>query len=231
MKILKRYLPSLLILAVLLSSACVGVALAKYVTDRSYSGSITISANLGTLYFKETPYTQDDFGAYTVAGTPVTTQDGHISNTYHIIPGVDIPKNTALVVNKPDATPAYIYLIVETNISSKSNENDISVIVNSRVVGVDYSGCWTKLDNVHYGNGTVYVYHARESAVPVPITTLSSEAYSLPILAGNIIEVREHAKLFGDQTKLKLDFSAFMYQAVGEETAEETWLRNYPETP
>lgn len=96
MKRLQKWLPGLLIFAVLLTSMLGGAAYAKYVESEQFENQLVISADLGTI-------TLNDTGA-----------------DYQVIPGVDITKD-ASVTFAVNAIPVYVYLIVEADFTNDAN--------------------------------------------------------------------------------------------------------------
>lgn len=91
-KILMERVALCVLLLSLIVAVVGGAVYAKYVTDKNYSGQVSISANLGSI--------------------SVIDSD----TTYLLLPGLDITEDAYVKVDKADSTPVYIYLTVDSSL-------------------------------------------------------------------------------------------------------------------
>lgn len=148
----------------------------------------------------------DGDGVYTLNTTEVT------SNTYDILPGVNIPKNpTVDVVNLEEH--AYLYIKVTSTLQT----------------GLTYtidSTNWTALT----GYDGVYVYSgANAENNIIKATDAVKKSFTATILTGNQIEVANNYA--GTSDDITLSFEAYMVQATGNgDSAAAAWANTYGKT-
>ena len=200
----KRKLQILIaVLAVVLVSVS-GVAnvMAKYATKTEINGQVTITADLGQIGIWETTVTYTAENGF-VKGT-VELQSNR-AYSYPIIPGQDIPKETIVRVEKKTGSlPAYVYLIVETNITSQ--EKGIQYTLESH---------WQPVD----GHPGVYVYSDANGPVQV------SSSRDIDVLFDKYIFVSQdvYQTISGDIDEFELTFTATMRQVLTGKTAAEIY--------
>lgn len=197
----EKWLPGLLIFAVLLASMVGGAAYAKYVAQLKVGGSLSITANLGSITVKESVASPNTDGSYTLGSA--TTNSG---NTYEIIPGLDIPKNPYVTVYVASAIPVYVYIVVDQDFTNSPD-------------GISYEleDCWKPVT----GYTNVYVYSNSDGPIQV-----SSDA-TIDILKNDMVYVSQHLKA-NVKTSVYLKFTATMRQAVDGQTAEQIYANtNY----
>ncbi len=161
--------------------------------------TITVNADLAEkLEVKEHVAERQASGEY-VLGSDFTT-----ANTYHLMPGVDIPKDPKVYVTGKTEIPAYLYIEVVDN------------------TGIVYSyqidSRWTELTNVSgKHDGRVFVYQNRS------ITDADTEQGTLTvgILKDNRITASPDLDLTSDYEDATLTFYAYMAQAADSKTAEQ----------
>ena len=178
-------------LSLILLALC-GEAYAKYVRTEEITGQLTVHADIGTISVQEHVALRQADGSY-ILGEALADK----GNTYTLIPGLDVPKDPQVVIEKDSTLTVYVYLeVVDGNPSGS---------------GITYSleSHWTQLKGVTGKNhGKVYYYKV-------------TEACTLNILQDKMIYVSQ--KLDKNMGNWKLTFYASMKQAVGEKTAAEVY--------
>ena len=109
---------AVLILSIILISIC-GAGYAKYINQQKYTGTVTLKAELGTIVLREHKAVRQDDGSYVLldegecAEEDVENIHEHVtSNSYILIPGLDVPKDPHVVITKENDLPVYIYIEV-----------------------------------------------------------------------------------------------------------------------
>lgn len=174
MHLSRRKLQILIAVLAVIVIALSGVAdvMAKYTSKQSITGQVTLTADIGQVGVWETTVTYDAAEGY-VKGA--MEGQGGKSYSYPIIPGLDIPKDTIVkVVKDAGSVPAYVYLIVDTNITSSEN-------------GIQYTleGCWLPLGDEYPG---VYVYCDPDTKEPVAV----SSSIDIDVLVNDYIYVSQN---------------------------------------
>jgi len=152
----------------------------------------------------------DEDGEYELNGEKVQ------SNTYDILPGVDIPKNPTVDVDNLEEH-AYLYIKV-TGIP----------MATGLTATVD-SANWTVLDDTEYPG--VYVYSGSEANGNnvIEATDNNMASFEATILTGNQIVVANDYN--GTDDDIELNFKAYMVQATGNgANAAEAWANTFGET-
>ena len=184
----RRLLTAIVVLSMILVSLC-GVVYAKYVQTDTFSDTIKITADIGTIVLQEHEAVRQTDGSYILTDTVVA------SNTYKLIPGLDIPKDPHVVITKPNDMPVYVYVEVVDGLDANS--------------GISYTlAGWTELVGVIGPNGgKIYYYN----------TSIVNDQ-TIYILSNNKVEVSQN--LDKNTTGLELTFYAYMYQtAAGSDAA------------
>lgn len=197
MKKLQKWLPGFLIFAVLLVSMLGGAAFGKYIYSEKLGGKVTITANLGTITLLEHEAIRDPkLGSYSLGTKEVT------SNTYTIIPGLDIPKDPFVTVDKASPIPVYVFVEVVSALdgSAVSFEIDDANWKRLEIGGVPYQGA---------NKGWVY-YYTGGTGDAVAVTADISEIY---ILKNKQVIIGQEL-LHDTPSDLGLTFYACMGQAV-----------------
>ena len=183
----------LLIAAGAITIATSGIASAKYTQQKvaqSVPVLITVDADLaGTLEVLEHKATRKDSGVYSLGDEEVS------ANEYHLMPGVDVPKDPFVKITGKTEIPAYVYIEV-----------------------VDHTQSTFTYTCTGRNGGTVYAY--KET---VKKTAENGGNLTLPILSGDhpVITVSHELSLDSTQySNAGLDFYAYMAQAVEGKTAE-----------
>jgi len=203
MKKLQKWLPGLLIFAVLLASLAGGAAYGKYIFNKNFNGTVTIQANLGSITVLEHTATRMIDGSYKLLDS--TTN----KNSYIIIPGLDIPKDPYVVVNKTSSIPVYVFIEVTDTIQPA----DKSVITYQ----VDTKN-WKELNGVAGKNGgKVYVYATGDMAQQV-----ISSIGTIQILDQNKVFVHQDLKQV--TSNVSINFYACMRQVVTGQTPAEIYI-------
>lgn len=192
-------LPCLFLMAFLLSCACIGTALAKYVTQAELKGTVTISADLGSIAVLEHEAIRNPDGSYSL-GDKTTAE-----NTYYLLPGLDIFKDPFVrIAGKTETCEigAYVYLVMDTNFTPSATGVSFTLL-----------DCWKELDD----HDNVYVY-SDTNGDPITVT----KDMDIYILKDNKVWVSQKLNTNIDGT-LNLNFSAVMKQVIDGKTAKEIY--------
>lgn len=190
------------ILAVLLLSVLIGSAIGKYTTTVPVSGTVTFKASLATsITLQEHKATRNADGSYTLSTTETVT-----SQSYTLLPGLDIPKDPYITITGKTPIEAYLFLVVK----NRPSENT-GIICN-------LADCWKPVT----GYTDVYVYSDANGAVKITDQTAGIE--KIKIIQGDKIYVNQGLNLSGS---LSLSFSACMAEAVSGTTAAEVYQTNF----
>lgn len=187
--LMKKRIVLVIIIALITVITAVTAGLhAKYVRKVSLQGSVEFSSELAkSVVLNESKATITESGRYTLnQGEKVLT------NSYKVMPGVNIPKDPAITVTDKTGIPSYLFVeVAETNIPDS----------------VTYSLCehWKKIDNA----ANIYVYTGNNFNSPIKI------------LENDTLYVSAQY----DGESFNLNFTAYLYQKLNDETAEETYSR------
>ena len=194
--------------AVVLLTGIVSIATsgakAKYKTGQVVGQTpttVTVDADLAdSLEVKEHAVTRQASGEYTL-DTALTTE-----NTYHLMPGVDIPKDPKVYVTGKTEIPAYLYIEV---VDSTGLGNTFSYTLDSK---------WTALSVTGRNRGTVYAYETK-----LQKTDADYPDYVIPVFSPEKVTVSWNIDLSGIGSDAKLEVYAYMVQAVDGKTAVELY--------
>ena len=172
--------------------------------------AVTVNANLASLLeVKEHQAVRGDTGEYSLSsGTEVT------SNSYVLMPGVDIPKDPFVRVAGKTEIPAYLYIEVIDETGGSFDTYSYTVD----------SANWTPLKTDEYADvtgkngGKVYVYRNGTKLTDVNMTNGTLTA---GILTDDKITVKPGLDVSSDYSSATLTFYAYMAQAVDGKTAYE----------
>ena len=209
MEKLRKWLPGLLIFAVLLASVAAGAAYGKYIFGKAFTGTVTLNANLGSITLLESKANPNGDGSYTLdKTTPVT------GNTYQIIPGLDIPKDPYVTIKNKSSIPVYVFVEVSTNMNESKHFIEYTL-----------TNDWKLLSNNTETGVSVYYYTAGgEHAATVDNTFGTDGTGTIQILQadsnGNSLIVSQ--KLNAPIAGIYLNFRAFMGQVITTGEAAQT---------
>lgn len=132
---------ALILVLIVVLTALLGTAIGKYIKTERFSGTLTITAELGSITLQEHKAERQTDGSYKL-GTDIV-----VSNKYTLIPGLDIPKDPHIVITGKTEIEAYLFV----EVVDKTNE----------AITWEIADGWTLLDGVtgKKDNGTVYVYN------------------------------------------------------------------------
>ncbi len=209
----RRLLATIAVLSVILVSLCSAVY-AKYVKTDTISGTLNITADIGNISVKEHLYIQNADGSYSQTDT-LLPNGSNIGNEYVLIPGVDIPKDPFVVVEKPNDIPVYIFLII----NEAPKEDTVTWVMENDWQHIP-------LSKDHYsGSGWVYVYTG-SGTDPAVVTDSMPK---IPVLKNNQIIVSQFllqpdgGKIYTSQT---ISFTAYMYQVASVDKSGQTDLQH-----
>lgn len=200
----KIYIISMFLVSLILAAAGTGAVYAKYVKDTSFSGNVTVQADLvDTFKLYESEASRTELGDYSlVSDTEVS------SNSYMLMPGVNIPKDPTISITGKSSVPAYLYIEVVDDITDSA-------------IHYDLTSDWTQVEGIlGPQGGKVYVYKE--------VLDGSVEDYTIGIIAENTIEVKEGLKHPGES--FSLNFHAYMAQKNGDATADDVFTSTFTHT-
>ena len=180
----KRRINGALLLAVLaLASLVCGTAYAKYIKQQSFAGTLTLTAQLGSIKVEESRAERQSDGSYTL-----NTANQVKTNSYELLPGLDIPKDPTVTVDKASTIPVYVFLEVKDNIAPQDED----------VIAFTVDPVWKAVAGVTgIHGGQVYVY-ARGGSPAV----VTEDVDSINVLAGQTVTVSQKLKQVSGQVEI-----------------------------
>lgn len=194
---------AILVLIVALT-ALLGTAIGKYIETQSFTGTLQITAELGSITLQESQANRQTDGSYLL-----DTNKSVASNTYQLLPGLDIPKNPYIIVENKTEIEAYLFVEVVDN----TNE----------AIKWSIAAGWTELTVAGKHGGKVYVYK-----------DVLGKGYSedpIYILAGNQIEVKQGLLTADTSDSDILTFYACMGEKAAGADATAVYQYYYPASP
>ena len=192
------------VLAVCAIAAAVGVLImtgiqAKYMTSVPLSGTVRFNAELvDNVTLQEHQAVRNVDGSYSLNISADTTN----SNTYIVMPGVDIPKDPYFTITDKSSIDAYLY---------------VEIVDNSPVtVTYNLTDDWTNL-NIQGRN--VYVYNG----------VFQGKTQNINILLDNKVYVSD--KYNPVPGGFNLNFYGYMVQEEDGKEAKDIFTENYPIAP
>lgn len=218
---IRRWLKIAIVAELIVLLCLSGVVYAKYTTDKTLTGSVTINAELGTIQILEHEAQKQPDGSYKLIGVTAdgkcdpnaahTHMDGSSEkkgNIYtHVIPGLDIPKDPYVVIKDKTTIPAYVFVEVKDTLPSNSQ-----IIYTIDEVSVSNpNGNWYNLGKLRTNGGTVYVYTGG-TGHPLAITDQTPNLDKITILIDNTVHVSQNLKEMGENFICSISFTASMGQ-------------------
>lgn len=184
--------------------------LAKYIYQDSIHGSVTITANLGTIMVREHQAHRLPNGSYVLKdGThligescpEVILPDGPDNgNQYILMPGVDVPKDTWVEIVDKSPIAAYVFIMIEEDLPS--------------AVKYSINPCWQPVE----GLDGIYVYSDPEAPGKPPIAVTVDMV--IPVILDNELEVSQTVSLGQEYT---MHVHAVMKQVIAGKTPLEIY--------
>ena len=194
----KRTRLGLLILLLLLLLSLMGFALGKYSKTLNNPGNVTFSARLAdTMTLLEHQAVRQTDGTYELDMTKTVT-----SNTYFLIPGVDIPKDPHITISGRTSIPAFLFIEVASTLDT-----------DTQVYKID-TDKWELIQS-----GTKEVYYYKSDVTDGTIYILKDHPGT-----GKQIEIKQ-AVLSDAETDV-LSIRALLMEKVGENTPQDTYNNN-----
>lgn len=208
---------ALLIAVILLISMAIGATYAKYVTQKPLEGTVTIKAELGTIeLWEHLAEDLDGDGEYTLNTTKEVT-----SNTYKLLPGLDVPKDPFIRITGKTPIEAYVFLKVVTNIQTDNEDmNTDENLADDHNVSYTLTANWLKIKETTAGDVTTAVYvYSSDGATPAKVDeTFGTNGNGIiSVLKDNTIYVSQ--KLNVPTAGVYLNFSACMYEVASGDNA------------
>lgn len=202
MRVKKKTLTAAMLLTLACTASAAGTfAYLKFNTPKVENTFLAAGGGslVSTLTLDEHPAVKEANGTYTLneaEGVALVT-----SNTYDVLPGVDIPKDPTVHVNGKTSADAYLYVEV------------VDALTEGNPISWEVAEEWTLIDRVTGPNaGMVYVYNDGTNAPAIiDNDTWNKGNADIEILKDNMINVEDgDLHLTKDS---KLTFYAYMAQA------------------
>lgn len=188
-----------------------GFVYSKYVKQDQLNGTLSITAELGTIQLLEHEAVKTLKGNYEFTEVLYDGTAGKEGNTYdHVLPGLDIPKDPHIVVTGKTPIPAYIFVEV---LADENFEQSNEHVQNK--LAYQLTSDWKKLAVAGKHGGIVYVYAGGDNAIAV-----TGNIDKLPILVGDKITVSQKVDI---ENKASIQFYAAMAETVEGKTPEEIY--------
>jgi hypothetical protein len=174
----------------ILSTLC-NYAYAKYVKSETMGGNVTVTVDIGTILLREHRAERQPDGSYELIGVDSSllcdgTDHSHpTTNSYTLLPGLDVPKDPHVVITGKTDIPAHLYVEIVTDTIDNYDGKPI--------VSYTIASSWRASERPAQHGGIVYEY------VGTGTSALALTAANLPedpiyILANNKVRVSQHAK-------------------------------------
>lgn len=197
-----RPIAGLIVLALLVLSWIGNGIYAKYIYKEELSGTVTITANLGTIAVEEHEAVRQPDGSYEL-GSKIVDQ-----NEYILMPGVDIKKDPYVTITNKSSIGAYVFIVVDSTLPSE--------------VTYTLADHWEAVE----GFDNVYVY-ADANGQPIVVTNTTDGIENISILAPIAVDstcTLEVSQKVAHSLSAHLNFSACMGQVTADDqTAEEVY--------
>lgn len=197
-----RWMIAFAMLAVLIGLC--SMAYAKYIQQDQLKDTLMITADIGTIELLEHQAERNLDGSYSlndvllpILDDPDTTgvDEAVLGNTYEILPGLDIPKDPFVKIEKTDNISVYVYVKIHDSIDNDLIEYSIN---NQWKYIAEDSG-----DKVYvYTNGTDEAFAVTESIDKIEI------------LENNKVVINQEVRYGTKTDNLGLIFYAYMYQTA-----------------
>lgn len=191
-------------------AALIGVLSAKYIKDYYPVGTLKLSVELDEeveLFEHKAVRQTDGDGSYYLADE--FTDSKVFTNTYVVMPGVDIPKDPQFYFQKKSAVPIYLYVEIDTVIESADPD-----MVIPDTITYELTENWDLLEGVTGPNGgAVYVYKYTKDGEEkniVDSTVFSADKY-VSIIKNNTIKVSDSA---GPGAAFRMDVYGYLAQVI-----------------
>lgn len=194
----KRSRPALWLVLVVLLSSLIGSAVGKYVETVRFADKVTFTAKLAdNLVLLEHEAVRQPNGEYTLDKDKTVTE-----NYYHLLPGLDIPKDPYVQVTGKTDIPAFLYVEVVKELTDEALMYTID------------PKHWLLLEGFGGKNGGMVYVFTVDTHNPAEI---GEEFNSNPvnILTNDILVVRQNLKHSTAADKLKF------YACMGETTSSD----------
>lgn len=203
----KFHIMTALVVVVFSLLLAVGVVYAKYIKSVEFSGNVTISAGLAEKFelFEHKAVRGDD-GGYTLDTTVETD-----TNSYILMPGVDVAKDPQIRIKNKTAIDAYLYVEVIDGLG----DNGVSYTIDENY--------WEPLG---IAGRNIYVYVVDGEPAAIDETFGENGTGTVKILLNNEITVNYTL----DRTEtddIALTFHAYMAETVTDKTAAEVFTMNF----
>ena len=183
---------------------------AKYVTTVDLTGAVRFTADLAvdvTLWEHQAQRNPD--GTYTLSATDDPTIN---TNTYVVMPGVDIPKDPTITITTKSAIPAYLYVEIVDN-----SPSSVTYTLDDKWVPL------TILDR------TVYLYKYDDD-YNFPAADAEGKI-TINIIKNKVITVSHTYDPAADTSNFNIKFYAYLIQRQDGKNATDVFVAAYPIAP
>lgn len=161
-----KFTPVVLIVLALALAVAAGGTYAKYATTKTVEGTLTVTANLGSIAMDESIITGS------------------------IIPGYDVSVDHEVVITKKSSIPAYVYLVLDINIADNTLEFHPSDEFWMKISETPKDGIKTIV--YVYADGTNPIEVKNDVTIPVGGTLVVSQYFN----TSNEINLKFSAKMY-----------------------------------
>ena len=184
----------LIILAVLLI-ALTTFAAGKYIMTISLQNTVTFTAELAeNVVLVESEINRKSDGTYETTGETIVGG----TQSYTLIPGLDVPKDPHIIITGKTEIPAYLYIEIVDNTIDTYNEQP--------VITYEIAAGWSQSTQAAQHGGTVYQYNT------VLDGAFNEATYF--ILKDNKVTVSQHVKHADTDGADLLTFYAYLVEAT-----------------
>lgn len=229
----KQILPVLILLLLFSIGTTTGTVIAKYVTERELTEQITFTAELAEkMVLEEYKVTRTPEGDYDYETQPETNH--YItakSNSYVLMPGVDIKKDPYIRITDKTDIEAYLFLEIVGHQPGAADNGVSYELMDPWKPAMSGTGTDEKAVSPKHG-GTVYVYSDENGPVKIKKDTLTTKAgiAIVKIIKDGTVTVSQKLEKDAD---LEIKFYAVMAEVVEGKSLAEIYndAVTIPETP
>ena len=185
---------------------------AKYVTTVDLTGAVRFTADLAvdvTLWEHQAQRNPD--GTYTLSATDNPTIN---TNTYVVMPGVDIPKDPTITITTKSAIPAYLYVEIVDN-----SPSSVTYTLDDK---------WERL-TISGSDRTVYLYKYDED-YNFPAADAEGKI-TINIIKSQVITVGQAYDPAAAPSNFNIKFYAYLIQQQTGKDATAVFTEAYPNVP
>ena len=183
----------------------------------TFAAASLIDPNDGQFTLKEHTIEQKQDGSYVIPENAGETNQ----NSYTVYPGVTLPKDPFVRIEKFTGEEAYLFIEVEDTTSSELT----FIIDDENWTELESAALPTRVDVTEGSTRTIYVYKIKEETADA--TKVTADISAINILKDKQVTVDEKATL---ENLGAVKFYGYLLQATGFTSAAEAWNAVYGAT-